>query len=452
MKKAMLAALIAALLMTLAIGASAAPYVTNGSYESYLGESNHLYLLDPAGGAKVLRATIVDLVGMDDQQLYCLTAEGRLYAIKLDGSSTAIVSAAPTAEDIEKVASKPVYTLENGVLALLNGGTAQPFASNVLAAAYNGVDVYYIQQGTTNTLFRVNMASPVLMRTEICAAVDAPVSLIATQESVTMVAGDHSIIIVNLQDSSRRYEAATSVNTAAAVYVNGQLFRYTQDANGHYLLENVMESELRLEHVATATPRPTATPTPTRTPTPTPKPTKTPKPTATPIPEDDENIYYGERGSEVKAMQKRLLALGYPVGGADGVFGKNTLIALNLFQGAVDYIERDYATESLLNRLYRYDAPPYDPIAPLKKGDTGMAVKLMQQALQDQGYGPAKVDGIYGNDTREAVRAFQKAKELKITGKADSETLALLYDLPGGDSLEPTVTPGSATDLIIQHK
>ena len=151
-------------------------------------------------------------------------------------------------------------------------------------------------------------------------------------------------------------------------------------------------------------------------------------------------------------MQKRLLALGYPVGSADGVFGKNTLIALNLFQGAVDYIERDYATESLLNRLYRYDAPAYDPIAPLKKGDTGMAVKLMQQALQDQGYGPAKVDGIYGNDTREAVRAFQKAKELNITGKADSETLALLYDLPGGDSLEPTVTPGSATDLIIQHK
>ena len=103
MKKAMLAALIAALLMTLAIGASAAPYVTNGSYESYLGESNHLYLLDPAGGAKVLRATIVDLVGMDDQQLYCLTAEGRLYAIKLDGSSTAIVSLLESASDLVAV-------------------------------------------------------------------------------------------------------------------------------------------------------------------------------------------------------------------------------------------------------------------------------------------------------------------------------------------------------------
>lgn len=452
MKKAMLAALVAALLMTFAIGASAAPYVTNGSYASYLGEDNHLFLLDPAGGAKVLRATIVDLVGMNDQELYCLTAENRLYAIALDGSRTSVVSATPTAEDLARVADEPVYTLENGLFSLLQAdGTPKPLAMNVLAASGNGMDVYFIRQGTPNKLLRVSLTDPTMMQTEICDAVDAPVSLIATEDSVTMLAGDRSVIIVNLQDNSRRYEPAASAETSAAVHVNGQLFRYTQDENGHYLVENVQNNELRLIDASSVTPTPTATPRPTATPTPTPKPTKTPKPTATPIP-DDGNIYYGQSGSDVKKMQRRLTELGYPVNGVDGVFGKNTLIALNLFQGAVKYVERDYATESLLNKLYRYDAPGYDPIAPLEKGATGMAVKLMQQALQDGGFGPEKVDGIYGNDTRKAVRAFQKFHGIEVTGKADEATLATLYKLPGAigpDSEEGSSTP---TDLIIQHR
>ncbi len=39
------------------------------------------------------------------------------------------------------------------------------------------------------------------------------------------------------------------------------------------------------------------------------------------------------------------------------------------------------------------------------------------------------VDGIYGDETREAVRVFQRMTGLPQTGEADAETFALLYSM-----------------------
>lgn len=111
MKKWLLTALTAGMVCAGCTVALADPVITNGSYVSYLGEENHLFLINPEGVTLTLRSTIVDLVGMNDTQMYCLTAEGRLYGIMLDGSATNIVSAAPTAADLENVASTPVFTL-----------------------------------------------------------------------------------------------------------------------------------------------------------------------------------------------------------------------------------------------------------------------------------------------------------------------------------------------------
>lgn len=96
--------------------AAADAVITDGTYLSYLGENNHLYLLDDENNAKVLRAAITDLVGMDDMNLYCLTAENRLYAVRLDGSGTSIVSAVPDAATLASHASIPAWTIEEGKL------------------------------------------------------------------------------------------------------------------------------------------------------------------------------------------------------------------------------------------------------------------------------------------------------------------------------------------------
>lgn len=53
-------------------------------------------------------------------------------------------------------------------------------------------------------------------------------------------------------------------------------------------------------------------------------------------------------------------------------------------------------------------------------------VKEVQGILKNAGFDPGLPDGIMGGQTRGAIRAFQKAKSLKPTGKIDSTTLLAL--------------------------
>ena len=67
----------------------------------------------------------------------------------------------------------------------------------------------------------------------------------------------------------------------------------------------------------------------------------------------------------------------------------------------------------------------------LKRGDSGNAVKLFQQCLNTQGAGQnLTVDGAYGTQTVAAVKRYQNAAGLPITGEIDGITAALLvrYD------------------------
>lgn len=63
----------------------------------------------------------------------------------------------------------------------------------------------------------------------------------------------------------------------------------------------------------------------------------------------------------------------------------------------------------------------------LKKGSRGDDVRKMQTSLKDKGYYTLKVDGIFGNGTLSAVKAFQKANGLKVDGIAGPQTLTKLY-------------------------
>jgi peptidoglycan hydrolase-like protein with peptidoglycan-binding domain len=49
-------------------------------------------------------------------------------------------------------------------------------------------------------------------------------------------------------------------------------------------------------------------------------------------------------------------------------------------------------------------------------------VRAAQQALKDKGYDPGAVDGVMGSRTREAIKNFQTASNLKATGTLNSET------------------------------
>ncbi len=49
-------------------------------------------------------------------------------------------------------------------------------------------------------------------------------------------------------------------------------------------------------------------------------------------------------------------------------------------------------------------------------------VKDVQEALKDKGFDPGPIDGVMGHKTQEALRSFQQSKNLKVTGRLDSET------------------------------
>lgn len=62
----------------------------------------------------------------------------------------------------------------------------------------------------------------------------------------------------------------------------------------------------------------------------------------------------------------------------------------------------------------------------LRWGDTGEAVKTLQENLNALKYPCGKADGIYGAKTAEAVKQFQRAKNLTADGIAGPLTFAAL--------------------------
>lgn len=64
----------------------------------------------------------------------------------------------------------------------------------------------------------------------------------------------------------------------------------------------------------------------------------------------------------------------------------------------------------------------------LEMGDKGKGVKELQKALKTLNFdvGKTGADGVFGKKTQDAVKAFQKANKLKVTGIVDDKTLAAL--------------------------
>lgn len=67
----------------------------------------------------------------------------------------------------------------------------------------------------------------------------------------------------------------------------------------------------------------------------------------------------------------------------------------------------------------------------IKKGATGPAVILMQRLLRYEGKYKDSLDGIWGNNTEAAVRAYQKANKLAIDGICGPATWASLLGITG---------------------
>lgn len=171
-------------------------------------------------------------------------------------------------------------------------------------------------------------------------------------------------------------------------------------------------------------------------------------PSLTPIPAPTSSVLkLGSKGQDVKNLQTRLKALGYLKGAVDGDFGKTTEIALKAFQARNGLSPDGVAGAATLTKLSstkalppkaspkptikplpKYTATPkINPDTYLKIGDSGAAVRKMQQRLSALGYLNRPANGVFDTLTQAAVIEFQKRNVPYWDGIAGPMTLASLY-------------------------
>ena len=142
----------------------------------------------------------------------------------------------------------------------------------------------------------------------------------------------------------------------------------------------------------------------------------------------------------VVPLQRRLKALGYLSGSVDGYFGSNTYRAVRNFQSRNGLSVTGVADSGTQQLLYSSSARPASGSSSSGSGSStgyrllywgckGDAVKRLQQALIDAGYKSyvRSADGIYGQWTYDAVRAYQRDVGLSVDGIAGKNTQNKLY-------------------------
>lgn len=127
----------------------------------------------------------------------------------------------------------------------------------------------------------------------------------------------------------------------------------------------------------------------------------------------------GERGNFVRLLQYMLIKYGYNLS-PDGIFGGNTYNAVVNFQTnqglSVDGIVGRNTWNSLL----------YPNTRTLRLGSRGASVRYLQQQLLSKLYPVGTIDGVFGNNTLQAVRQFQQENGLNVDGIVGRNTWELL--------------------------
>ena len=144
----------------------------------------------------------------------------------------------------------------------------------------------------------------------------------------------------------------------------------------------------------------------------------------------------GDSGSAVKSVQKKLKELGFYSGKIDGDYGNGTKKAVLAFQKAHGLKQTGNVNSSTLKELNSSGKTSSSSSASASTskgsgstcspGDKGSAVKEVQKKLKSLGYYSGSIDVDYGNGTKAAVKAFQRANGLTVNGIANQKTISKL--------------------------
>ncbi|SHN18965.1 NlpC/P60 family protein [Gracilibacillus kekensis] len=134
--------------------------------------------------------------------------------------------------------------------------------------------------------------------------------------------------------------------------------------------------------------------------------------------EQSNMLKYGMQHESIRMLQHKLQKLSYYDSSIDGEFGILTEYALKKFQedqvldqnGKAD----QQTVKSIIDKEEKYYLQQLNDELEFSIGDTGDEVKELQEALHYFGYYRANIDGIFGEKSDQALRAYKQDKGLEI--------------------------------------
>ncbi|HNZ27283.1 MAG TPA: peptidoglycan-binding protein [Spirochaetota bacterium] len=140
-------------------------------------------------------------------------------------------------------------------------------------------------------------------------------------------------------------------------------------------------------------------------------------------------VAYGQSSLSVKAVQYFLKQKGYSIS-IDGDFGSGTLTAVKNFQKANGLTADGKVGSATWSKL----------IITVKRGNSGYAVRAVQDLLKNKFGYSLSTDGDFGSGTQNAVKSFQTKKKLSSDGIVGATTWLYIIGSSG-------TTSGSTTDF-----
>lgn len=155
----------------------------------------------------------------------------------------------------------------------------------------------------------------------------------------------------------------------------------------------------------------------------------------------------GSEGNAVKSLQNSLKELGYFSGDVTGYYGSQTSAAVKSYQAAMGLTQDGVAGADTLVKINQSSGSTNaSSSSALKLGDTGEEVMVLQRLLKNAGFYSGSIDGNFGDGTKDALLAYQKAAGLSADGVAGSKTIVkLASNSVSADKNIPTITEGTSS-------
>lgn len=138
----------------------------------------------------------------------------------------------------------------------------------------------------------------------------------------------------------------------------------------------------------------------------------------------------------VESVQRELLAAGYYKGTVDGVIGRKTRQAIEDYQRSVG-IDVDGKPTSDLAEHIRYTREVSEAslftgsITPDPAAEARAKILRVQTGLSELAYNPGDINGQMTDETRTAIKEFQRDRKMPETGDISDELMAELGKMSG---------------------